>query len=168
MRKNLLTSVLILCLSFSGFSQAKKKLAFQTGGNYWDKKFEVPGWDKLADKGIPEWLIDAKFGIYTHWGVYSVAGHGGPDYVNELYAAKDEYDKKGVKAYHRENYGKIKDFGYTDLVKEFKAPAFNADHWANVMQSSGAKIWWYLRCSSRRILFVGFKGDSLECEEHGA
>ena len=44
-----------------------------------------PTWDSLSRQPLPQWLKDAKFGVYTHWGVYSVPAHGGPDYVRNLY-----------------------------------------------------------------------------------
>jgi len=44
-----------------------------------------PTWDSLSTNGLPEWVKDAKFGVYTHWGIYSVPAHGGPDYVRNLY-----------------------------------------------------------------------------------
>ncbi|UCG58161.1 MAG: alpha-L-fucosidase [Phycisphaerales bacterium] len=38
-----------------------------------------PAWDSLSKNALPEWLLDAKFGVYTHWGVYSVPAHRGRD-----------------------------------------------------------------------------------------
>jgi hypothetical protein len=29
-------------------------------------------WDSLGSYSIPSWYEDAKFGIFVHWGVYSV------------------------------------------------------------------------------------------------
>ena len=42
-------------------------------------------WDELIKESIPEWMIDAKFGMYTHW-EFILPAHGGPDYVKELYS----------------------------------------------------------------------------------
>jgi len=28
-----------------------------------------PAWESLAAHEVPEWLLDAKYGIYAHWGV---------------------------------------------------------------------------------------------------
>ena len=44
-----------------------------------------PTWESLSENPIPEWMKDAKFGVYTHWGVFSVPAHGGPDYIKNLY-----------------------------------------------------------------------------------
>ena len=35
------------------------------------QKYE-PTWESLDKRPIPEWFLDAKFGIFIHWGVYSV------------------------------------------------------------------------------------------------
>ena len=101
-------------------------------------KFEG-SWDSLSKQPIPEWLKDAKFGVYTHWGVYSVPAHGGPDYVKNLYGGP-KTDSKGVYEYHVKKYGEIKDFGYTDFIPMFTAPKFNADEWVGLMHEAGAKF----------------------------
>jgi hypothetical protein len=31
-------------------------------------------WESLSKHEVPQWARDAKFGIYAHWGVYSVSG----------------------------------------------------------------------------------------------
>ncbi|MBK3519516.1 alpha-L-fucosidase [Carboxylicivirga marina] len=133
--------VLLLALVLPNFAQELdlNNLPFPTGGKDWDVEYS-PKWEDLRTKEIPEWMIDAKYGVYTHWGVYSVPAHGGPDYVNELYMVHDKDDKKGVKEYHRNKYGKIADVGYADLVPMFKAEKFNADEWAGLMKQSGAKF----------------------------
>ena len=37
-------------------------------------------WESLSQYRVPEWYIDSKFGIFIHWGVYSV-----PAFANEWY-----------------------------------------------------------------------------------
>ena len=54
-----------------------------------------PTWGSLAKNPLPEWVKDAKFGVYTHWGIYSVPAHGGPDYIRNLYEGS-RTDAKGV------------------------------------------------------------------------
>jgi hypothetical protein len=39
-----------------------------------------PGWESLKQYEVPDWFRDAKFGIYFHWGLYSV-----PAYKTEWY-----------------------------------------------------------------------------------
>ena len=35
-----------------------------------------PDWDSLQKYETPDWYRDAKFGIFIHWGVYSVPAFG--------------------------------------------------------------------------------------------
>jgi alpha-L-fucosidase len=37
-----------------------------------ERKTYQPTWNSLKQWTVPQWLRDGKFGIYTHWGVYSV------------------------------------------------------------------------------------------------
>ena len=98
-----------------------------------------PTWESLSKNPIPKWLKDAKFGVYTHWGVYSVAAHGGPDYVRNLYEGS-RTDAKGVYSYHTKKYGPLKEFGYKDFVPMVTAPKFDADEWVGLMHEAGAKF----------------------------
>ncbi len=96
-------------------------------------------WESLSKQPIPEWMKDAKFGIYTHWSVFSVPATGGPDYIKNLYSGPDK-DVKGVYSHHVEKYGTLDQFGYKDFVPMFKAEKFNADEWVGLMHESGARF----------------------------
>lgn len=104
-----------------------------TAGSY------QPDWSSLSTKELPQWLLDAKFGVYTHWGVYSVPAHGGPDYIKNLYGGPEK-GQKGVYEYHVHRYGKLNEFGYKDFVPMFTAPKFNAEEWVDLMHEAGAKF----------------------------
>lgn len=106
------------------------------------EKYYLPDWGSLATYDeAPEWFRDAKFGIYFHWGVYSV-----PEFGNEWYPRWIHF--KGYKhrnmydyhAYHLENYGHPSEFGYHDLVPMFKAEHFDAEEWALLFQAAGARF----------------------------
>lgn len=99
-----------------------------------------PNWPSLSKHTeVPEWIRDAKFGIYTHWGVYSV-----PAYDNEQYYffmhQDSAYDKMGTWRRHVDIYGPLSKFGYHDFIPMFKAEKFNADEWADMYKKSGAKF----------------------------
>src|SRR5688500_11935636 len=84
-----------------------------------------PSWESLSKHTeVPEWIRDAKFGIYTHWGVYSV-----PAYDNEQYYyfmhQDSGYDKHGVHRRQVDIYGPLSKFGYHDFIPMFKAEKFN-------------------------------------------
>ena len=123
-----------LLLSTANFARK----AGNTNGKEWSFE-ENPGWEDLKKEPIPEWMLDAKLGFYTHWGIYSVPAHGGPDYIKELYSA-DDTDRKGVKKYHTEKYGPIEEFGYKDFVPMFKAEKFSAEEWVGLMEEAGGKF----------------------------
>jgi len=91
-------------------------------------------WESLKAFQPPQWLKDAKFGIFIHWGAYSV-----PAFENEWYP-RNMYEQ-GSKAYkhHLETYGPHKDFGYKDFIPMFKAERFDAEEWADLFEKSGAK-----------------------------
>ncbi|ARV16556.1 alpha-L-fucosidase [Polaribacter sp. SA4-12] len=97
-------------------------------------KYEA-NWESLSQYECPEWFRDAKFGIYTHWGVYSVPKDESDWYGTYMYKEGHPNNKT-----HKENYGDPKEFGYKDLVPLFKAPKFDADEWADLFVEAGARF----------------------------
>jgi Alpha-L-fucosidase len=80
-----------------------------------------PDWESLQKYEAPEWYKDAKFGIFIHWGVYSVPAFGNEWYPRSMYSAgSDEYK------HHIATYGTQDKFGYKDFIPMFKAADFNA------------------------------------------
>ena len=93
-----------------------------------------PDWESLQKYEAPEWYKDAKFGIFIHWGVYSVPAFGNEWYPRSMYSTgSDEYK------HHIATYGTQDKFGYKDFIPMFKAADFNAAAWAQLFQKSGAK-----------------------------
>ncbi len=92
-----------------------------------------PTWESLQHEPA-EWMLDAKFGIYTHWGVYSV-----PAFETEWYAKRMYDEKSRVYKHHVATYGDPKEFGYRKLVPQFKAEKWDPDTWAQLMKASGAR-----------------------------
>ncbi|MEI7421042.1 MAG: alpha-L-fucosidase [Prolixibacteraceae bacterium] len=97
-----------------------------------------PTWNSLSNSHTPQWLRDAKFGIYTHWGVYSVPAQGpnGTWYANKLYNKPEGKERK----YHEETYGPLEKFGYKDFIPMFTGEKFNAEEWADLFQKAGARF----------------------------
>ncbi len=96
------------------------------------QQFE-PNLESLQQYECPEWFRDAKFGIYVHWGVYSVAEYG------EWYAREMYMEGHKVYKYHRENYGHPSEFGYKDFIPMWKAEKFDSDAWLELFKKAGAK-----------------------------
>ncbi|MEH6550567.1 MAG: alpha-L-fucosidase [Pseudomonadales bacterium] len=102
-------------------------------------RFE-PTWESLASAEVPEWLKDAKFGVYTHWGLYSFPEFGINTYGADMYLSPQSDAKRhGIRAHHEKTYGPIEEFGYKDFLPMFTAPAFNADEWVAIMEDAGAR-----------------------------
>jgi alpha-L-fucosidase len=94
-------------------------------------------WSRLTDFHTPRWLRDQKFGIYTHWGVYSVAAFG-PNvswYPNLMYHEGSlQYE------YHCKTFGHPSKAGYKDLIPKFDGSKFDPDEWAEIFSRAGAKF----------------------------
>ena len=95
-----------------------------------------PNWESINQhKAAPEWFADAKFGIYFHWGPYSVPAFGSAWYPHNMYK-----DNSKERRYHEENYGSIYEFGYEDFIPMFKAEHFDPEDWAQLFKATGAKF----------------------------
>ncbi len=94
-------------------------------------------WTSLTKYETPEWFLDGKFGIYTHWGVYSVPAYGpnGTWYSHNIYM----YEESPQRKHHEKTYGPLEEFGYKEFIPIFKAEKFNADEWADLFTRSGAR-----------------------------
>jgi alpha-L-fucosidase len=93
-----------------------------------------PDWQSLARYQAPQWYRDAKFGIFIHWGVYSVPAFGSEWYPREMYL-----EGSAINQHHVATYGPLTQFGYKDFIPMFKAEHFDPQAWAKLFKNSGAK-----------------------------
>ncbi|HEX3436242.1 MAG TPA: alpha-L-fucosidase [Pseudacidobacterium sp.] len=93
-----------------------------------------PSWDSLRSYKIPEWYQDAKFGIFIHWGVYSVPAFGSEWYPRNMYRQGSDEFKHQV-----ETHGPQTQFGYKDYIPMFHAQDFDPKAWATLFKESGAQ-----------------------------
>ena len=114
---------LILCFCVSLFSA---------------EKYE-PTWESINSRTTPAWFQDAKFGIFIHWGLYSVPAWGPVGKYAEWYwnQIMNKSYEGATYNYHLANWGK--DFKYEYFAPMFKAEFYDADHWADIFKRSGAK-----------------------------
>ncbi|MCX7942376.1 MAG: alpha-L-fucosidase [Dictyoglomaceae bacterium] len=93
-----------------------------------------PTWESLKNYKIPDWYKDAKFGIFIHFGVYSVPAFGNEWYPRNMYI-------KGTPEFehHIKTYGEHKKFGYKDFIPLFKAEKFDPYEWVDIFKRAGAK-----------------------------
>ncbi|MFS0731421.1 alpha-L-fucosidase [Curtobacterium sp. 1P10AnD] len=92
-------------------------------------------WESLQRYEPPRWYQDAKFGIFLHWGVYSV-----PAFRNEWYS-RDMY-REGTPEYehHLATYGPQSAFGYKDFIPSFTMEQFDPQAWATLFRRAGAQF----------------------------
>jgi alpha-L-fucosidase len=108
-----------------------------------------PDWASLVKYEQPQWYKDAKFGIFIHWGVYSV-----PAAENEWYPRNMYRPGEGAYKNFREHFANgdgacdgapadrsssVGCKGYKDLIPLFRAEHFDATEWAHVFKESGAQ-----------------------------
>jgi alpha-L-fucosidase len=113
------------------FSRASQPRAFSLpeGGDPYQ-----PQWESLQKHQCPDWYRDAKFGIYYHWGLYSVPAFGSEWYPHNMYLpGRPEYD------HHVAVYGPLSKFGYKEFAAAFTAEHFNADAWVSLFKDAGAR-----------------------------
>lgn len=105
-------------------------------------RFE-PTWESVDRRPTPEWFADARFGIFIHWGVYSVPAYAPVGKYAEWYwnalskGPLDNGEPNATWEFHKRVYGEW--FPYQDLAQQFRAEMFEPDYWAELFQKSGAK-----------------------------
>lgn len=92
-----------------------------------------PDWESLAAHPVPEWYRKSRFGIFIHWGAYSV-----PAYFNEWYPRLMYYKGNPVYRHHVRKYGR--EFPYRKFTELFTAPLFDAEKWLETIKASGAQF----------------------------
>lgn len=125
-----LSLFILLALTFWSCGSGKGDQPQSIDGGYEEN------WESLARVNEePDWFRDAKFGIYFHWGVYSVPAYGSEWYPRTMHV-------KGYGAYehHLKTYGPTTEFGYHDFVPMFRAENFDAGQWANLFVKAGARF----------------------------
>ena len=122
MKKLLMSLFLVLSFFVSDLS-AKK-----------NEKFD-PTWESLTKYKVPQWWQNAKFGIYFHWGPYSVPG------FKEWYSHWMYLDKvKPINEFHDLVFGGVQKTGYKDFIPLFTGEKFDADEWARLFKDAGAQF----------------------------
>ena len=106
---------------------------------------------------VPDWFHDAKFGIFIHWGLYSVPAFAvkelsfteSPPMGEEYYFKNNPYAEwylntlrisgSPTHEYHKKEYGE--DFSYDDFVPIFneELKKWNPEEWAELFKKAGAK-----------------------------
>lgn len=93
-------------------------------------------WNELNKRPVPEWFSDAKFGIFIHWGPYSVPAWSPKGTYSEWYQHQLEH-KPPTLEHHNRVYGE--DFSYYNFGEMFTADLYDAEEWAKLFKASGAR-----------------------------
>ena len=93
-----------------------------------------PTWESLKQYRVPEWYLDGKFGIFIHWGVYSV-----PAFGNEWHPRNTYQEGWAEFAHHLATCGPHAQFGYKDFIPQFRAERYDPQAWADLFVQAGAK-----------------------------
>jgi alpha-L-fucosidase len=113
-------------------------------------------WESLHENyHVPNWFLGAKFGIFMHFGIFSVPAHRSEWYEKFLYAGGNDSVLKVIggnngaldanrgpdstREWHTEHFGPPEKFGYKDFIPMFKAEHFDADAWASLFKKAGAR-----------------------------
>jgi alpha-L-fucosidase len=125
MKSTMLTMLLIVALAAGAVRAA-------------DKRYE-PKWQSLDQRPTPEWFLDAKFGVFIHWGVYSVPAWGQVGQYAEWYWNNISNRKPDNVwwQFHVKNYGE--NFDYKEFAPRFTAELYDANQWARLFQRAGVK-----------------------------
>ncbi|WP_152285415.1 alpha-L-fucosidase [Flavicella marina] len=114
-----------------------------------DSSLYEANWESIkTNYKDPEWFNKTKFGIFIHWGAYTVPAYGSEWYPRQMYmdtavfTAQLDLKKEGPSneyLHHKKHWGDQKNFGYKDLIPLFKGENFNAEEWIDLFKKSGAK-----------------------------
>ncbi len=124
----------------------------------------------LSAHQAPYWFQDAKFGIFIHWGVYSVPAWApvGTQYA-EWYWNQMQDPGNPTYAHHRDTYGES--FAYDDFIPRFRAERFDPRSWVELFRDAGAQYHvltskhhegfalWDTKLSDRNSVKMGPKRD---------
>lgn len=117
-----------------GQTPPRKTISLPNGANPIPKGPFEPTWESIkANYKVPQWFVDAKFGIMMHWGLYAVPAHQSEWYATHM------YNNPEIIKWHTEHFGAPDKFGYKDFIPLFKAEKFDPDAWAALFKASGAK-----------------------------
>jgi Alpha-L-fucosidase len=143
----LLTTITILLLETAASVPMDENIASRRNRN---TNTDVPTWEELDERPLPQWYDDAKFGIFIHWGVFSVPSYGsewfwmnwkGSNFGNSdsnsnsiisLELEGNEYEEY-IQNTERQH------FTYQEYASRFRAELYRPKEWAQTFAQSGAQ-----------------------------
>ncbi len=92
-----------------------------------------PTWQSIDSRPVPDWYDWSKFGIFCHWGVFSVPAHTSEWF---WWYWKGEKSKDAID-FMAKNYKP--GYSYADFAADFTAELFDASQFVDIVKHSGAK-----------------------------
>ncbi|KAJ5100074.1 hypothetical protein N7532_007075 [Penicillium argentinense] len=99
-------------------------------------------YESVYSHEAPNWYNNAKYGIFIHWGIYSVPGWGNKG-SKENYAewywwwlGQGPSDPTEVYEYQKKTYGT--ELVYDDFIQNFTADAWSPKEWVDLFADAGA------------------------------
>lgn len=117
-----------------------------------------PNWDSLAQYTVPAWYADMKFGIFLHWGVFSVPAFGSEWYSRNMYIqGSPEFE------HHVKTYGPHKQFGYKDFIPMFTMEKFDPQAWRPYSGKPARSMWcqWQSITMGSNCMLLSFHNGTL-------
>lgn len=135
MKRIAISALALVMLMLSACTEGKNVCSLDTIASPLGTEVYTDNLDSIAQHyEFPKWYTDAKFGIFIHWGIFSVPAFGSEWYSRNMYQeGSREFE------HHRQTYGDQTEFGYKDFIPMFKAEKFDADQWAQLFEASGAR-----------------------------
>jgi alpha-L-fucosidase len=134
-KKLQITGLFLLSTAVFAFGQNNQQFDIKSAASVKGTSVYQPNIESIREHyKMPKWFQDDKFGIFIHWGVYSVPAFGSEWYPRHMYI-------QGSKEFthHKETWGDQSKFGYKDFIPMFKAEKFDADEWCDLFQKAGAR-----------------------------
>lgn len=102
----------------------------------------VPTWDELDARPLPAWYDQAKFGIFIHWGLFSVPAYGSEwfwmNWKGGTAGLADIHDEANPYARFVQETERQR-FHYQEYAPRFRAELYRPQEWAQALAQSGAQ-----------------------------
>jgi alpha-L-fucosidase len=92
-----------------------------------------PTWESLAQYQTPDWFRDAKFGLWAHWGP-QCQPEAGDWYGRGMYE-----EGSGQYKSHLSRYGHPSKAGFKDIIREWRAEAWDPNELVGFYRQAGAR-----------------------------
>ncbi|MEV5848531.1 alpha-L-fucosidase [Streptomyces sp. NPDC051985] len=137
------TAVVATAIAADGFAVGSARAA---SSSY------TPTWDSVNQHiASPEWFKDAKFGIYFHWGVFSVPAYDSEWYPRNMYDSGSKANKHHIATYGDPSVWPFHNFingaddlagNHVEFAPKLKSAGGNFDpaEWAQLFVDAGARF----------------------------